>query len=120
MDYQFIEPQKIKDMLFDDAEYVIEFCEAGLSSFGEFEEGFGTHLRDRNMEELRKAGHKIKPGAQMMGADEVIEEYERAKELLENDASDQELDDSIDTMEGYCNSIKDELKTLAKAEKANS
>ncbi|NGP88931.1 taurine dioxygenase [Fodinibius halophilus] len=116
MDYQIIEPQKIKDMLFDDAEYVIEFCEAGLSSFSEFEEGYSTHLPDRNMAELRKAGHKIKPGAQMMGADEVIEEYEHSKELLEEDATDQELVDSVEKMVGYCQLIKKELNQLAEEE----
>lgn len=111
--YQFIDPEKITNMLFDDMEYVVEFCEAGVTSFEEFRENFSTHLLDRNMEELRKAGHKIKPGAQMMGADEVIEEYEKAKSLLENKASKEELVQSRDKMQYICKTIQSELSQLA-------
>jgi hypothetical protein len=113
MNYQFIEPDKIIDMLFKDSEYVIEFCEAGVVSFNEFIENYQTHLLDRNMADLRKAGHKIKPGAQMMGADEVVDEYEHAKELLNNNAEDAELEKSVDKMNSICTTIKKELTHLA-------
>ena len=113
MKYQFIEPKKIFDMLFDDSEYVIEFCEAGISSLDEFIEGFREHLLGRNMEELRKAGHKIKPGVKMMGADEVVEEYEHAKELLRENANDDKLSNSYEKMDSICSTIQQELTQLA-------
>lgn len=113
MNYHFIDPEKITDMLFDDAEYITEFCEAGVSSFDEFIENFRIHLLDRNMKDLRKAGHKIKPGAQMMGADEVVEEYEHAKSLLKNKADSDQLEQLADKMQEICSTIQDELTTLA-------
>lgn len=100
-------------MLFDDAEYVIEFCEAGVSSFDEFIDNFRTHLLDRNMEDLRKAGHKIKPGAQMMGADEVVQEYENAKALIKNEAENEKLLQLADKMQEICQTIQNELSKLA-------
>lgn len=113
MKYQFIDPEKIADLLYGDSKYVVEFCEAAVSSFDEFVNNFHKHLIERNMEDLRKAGHKIKPGAQMMGADEVVEEYEHAKELLENQARQEELEALADKMHGICSTIQDELTNLA-------
>lgn len=115
MGYQIIDPEKIENMLFDNAEYVAEFCEAGVTSFEEFIEKYSIHLMDRNMEDLRKAGHKIKPGAQMMGANEVIEEYENAKKLLSDDATKEALEKSVKKMKKMCNVIKDELNRLAES-----
>ena len=113
MNYHFIEPKKIFDMLFDDSEYIIEFCEAGISSLDEFIDNFSKHLQARNMDDLRKAGHKIKPGVQMMGADEVVDEYEHAKELLRNKADSKEISDSVKKMESICSTIQQELTQLA-------
>lgn len=116
MNYQFIDPDKIIDMLFKDSEYVIEFCEAGVTSFDEFIENYRNHLLDRNMADLRKAGHKIKPGAQMMGADEVVDEYEHAKSLLNDSADDEDLEESVNKMSNICSTIKKELTRLAEAQ----
>lgn len=113
MTYHFINPDKIKNILFDDDEYVIEFCEAGVTSFGEFLENFQKHLIDRNMEDLRKAGHKIKPGAEMMGAIEVIEEYEHAKTLLDDEAKESDLQQSANKMKEICTTVQKELTWLA-------
>ncbi|MGM0546617.1 MAG: Hpt domain-containing protein [Bacteroidota bacterium] len=113
MKYTFIDPDKITDMLFHDADYVVEFCEAGVTSFEEFIENYRTHLLDRNMEDLRKAGHKIKPGAQMMGADEVVDEYEHAKTLLNDNADHEKLESSVEKMNDICTTIKNELTHLA-------
>lgn len=111
--YQFIEPRKILDMLFDDIEYVKEFCEAGISSFEEFRENFNKYLTGRDMKGLRKAGHKIKPGAQMMGADIVVEEYEEAKEMLSQDVQQDKLEEAAQNMDRICRGIKKELSQLA-------
>lgn len=114
MDFQFIDPDKIQNMLFHDAGYIIEFCEAGITSFEDFVDHYSHNLLARNMEDLRKAGHKIKPGAQMMGADEVVDEYEHAKSLLNNNAGSDQLKESIKKMTSICTSIQDELSHLAK------
>jgi len=113
MSYRFIDPDKIRDLLFDDANYVAEFCEAGITSFEEFITNYEKYLLDHNMEDLRKAGHKIKPGAQMMGADEVVEEYEKAKKLLDNEANQKDLQESVKKMKDICFTITDELSELA-------
>lgn len=113
MNYKFIDPDKIIDMLFKDSEYIAEFCEAGVTSFDEFIENYRIHLLDRNMTDLRKAGHKIKPGALMMGADEVVDEYEKAKVLLDDNADDEKLEKSVDKMNSICTTIKKELTHLA-------
>lgn len=113
MNYQFIDADKIIDMLFKDSDYIIEFCEAGVDSFNEFIENYRIHLLDRNMTDLRKAGHKVKPGAQMMGADEVVDEYEYAKSLLNDNADDEELEKSVDKMSSICSTIQKELTHLA-------
>lgn len=112
--YQFIKPDKIKDMLFNDTQYITEFCEAGISSIEEFNEKFRNHLKEQDLEELRKAGHKIKPGAQMMGADEVVEVYEHAKSLLTTNSDQHKLKKDIQKMDRICNSIKKELLQLSK------
>ena len=116
MEYQYIDPQKIKDMLFNDGSYVVEFCEAGITSFEEFITNFEKYLMARNMDDLRKAGHKIKPGAQMMGADEVVEEYEHSKQLLEEEADDSALRDSVEKMTAICTAIQDDLSKLAESQ----
>ncbi|HKK47133.1 MAG TPA: hypothetical protein VJ964_16515 [Balneolaceae bacterium] len=113
MSYEFIDPDKIRDMLFNDDSYVAEFCEAGLTSFEEFIDHYEKYLLDRNMEYLRKAGHKIKPGAQMMGAHMVVEEYENAKEMLKNEADQEELAESVQKMKNICSKICTELTELA-------
>lgn len=118
MTYQYINPEKITNILFDDTEYVIEFCEAGVTSFKEFLDNYQKHLMNRNLEDFRKAGHKIKPGAQMMGADEVIEEYEKAKSLLQNGANNGDLSESVNKMEEICTTIQKELSKLAENQRA--
>lgn len=114
MDYQIIKPEKIEKLMFNEGEYIIEFCEAGLSSYQEFIEHYKKHLEGRNIEGLQKAGHKIKPGLEMMGAEIVLEEYEYAKELLEGEPSDDEINRAIEKMTGFCDTVKKELQYLAR------
>lgn len=117
MDYKYISPDKISEMLFNDDEYIVEFCEAGTISFNQFNENFSIHLLNRNLKELREAGHKIKPGAQMMGADEVVEEYTKARTMLEENAGTEKLKESVKMMNSICSAILKELNTLAKSHK---
>lgn len=112
MNYNYINAEKIKGMLFQDPAYVQEFCEAGIQSFNEFIQHYRLHLLNRDMQPLRKAGHKIRPGAQMMGVDEVVEEYEHAKYLLQQQASQEQLQQSVSRMNKLCSTVKDELEML--------
>lgn len=115
MTYRYIDSGKIKDMLFDDEGYITEFCEAGIKSFEEFIHNYHRHLLDRNMPDLRKAGHKIRPGALMMGAEEVVDEYETAKQLLRQDADKAELKQSVSRMRNICTTVQKELSRLAQS-----
>jgi hypothetical protein len=117
MDYCFINPGKIRDMLFNDAEYIVDFCEAGVATFEEFVQSYRIHLMKRDMEKLRRAGHKMKPGAQMMGAEKVIDEYEEAKKLLEAKADDESLAASVSKMNTVCSAVQKELGRLAEEQK---
>lgn len=115
MNYSYIDADKIKNMLFNDVGYVTEFCEAGIASFDEFINNYQKHLLSRNMPSLRKAGHKIRPGALMMGADEVVEEYETSKSLLRQEANKTELKQSVNRMNDICTSVQEELSWLAQS-----
>lgn len=104
--------QIIADLLFGDEDYIKEFAIASVDSFNEFKEQFKNSVSTRDDDSLRKAGHKIKPVAQMMQLDEILEIYEKSKELLEKDADDAELKVLTDRMDAYCNILLEELKNI--------
>ncbi|MGF1669649.1 MAG: hypothetical protein ACFCU6_04305, partial [Balneolaceae bacterium] len=56
-----IDRETIAGMMYGEDKYVNEFAEASISSFTEFKEQFSKHLLNRDMQNLRSAGHKIKP-----------------------------------------------------------
>lgn len=82
-------------MLFGESKYIVEFCEAALDSFTEYGAHYNQYLLARDETQFRKAGHKIKPVAQMLGLDNLLEEYENAKILLQTESSDQFLEESV-------------------------
>lgn len=102
----------VVELLYGDEEYVKEFAEASIESFSEFKENFKRYVRARDMENLRKTGHKIKPVAQIMKLDALLSMYEESKVLLEEEASDQEINNLVDKMNKYCNTLLKELKGL--------
>lgn len=108
-----IDKQIIIDLLFGDEEYVSEFATASISSFGEFKQHFAESVLNRDIKELRKAGHKIKPGALMMKQDTIIDMYEESKNLLEDEVPDSELQEIVDKMNNYCDRLLAELKEMA-------
>lgn len=113
MTYRFIDPDKIKNLLFNDEKYIAEFCEAGVATIGEFVEHYRIHLGNRDMQKLRKAGHKVRPGAQMMGVEAIVDEYEQSKKLLQTKADETQLTASIAKMEEMCKTVQKELTHLA-------
>lgn len=107
-----IEKQVIVDLLYGDEDYISEFAAASVESFTEFKTQFEKSLKKRDMENLRRAGHKIKPVAQMMKLDAVITMYETSKIMLEEDAPDEDILKLINRMNGYCSQLIKELKEL--------
>ena len=104
--------QVIVDLLFGDEEYVGQFAAASVESFTEFKDNFQQSLRTRDMDTLKKAGHKIKPAAQIMHLSPILEMYEKSKSLLENNAPENEISDLIKNMNRYCEQLLIELEEL--------
>ena len=111
-DKPLVDRDLVVELLYGDEEYVEEFAEASIESFSEFKENFKRYVRARDMENLRKTGHKIKPVAQIMKLDTLLSMYEESKSLLEEEASDQEINNLVDKINKYCNTLLKELKDL--------
>lgn len=109
----FVDVELIRDMLYRDEKYVKEFAGASIQSFSEFKESFREHVIAREMEELRRAGHKIKPAALMLNLNAIIDMYEKSKLLLQNDADDDELKELVDAMDTFCEQILEEFSEIA-------
>ncbi len=102
----------INDVLSGDKKFLKEFSEAAILSFSEFCESFAHSLQSREQEELRKAGHKIKPVAQMLNVQPILDIYESSKELLNNQATDAELVEMVGKMNEVCSNVIAELKQI--------
>lgn len=107
-----VEKQVIVDLLYGDEDYVSEFATASIESFTEFKAHFAKSMKTRDMKSLRKAGHKIKPVAQMMKLDAVVTMYETSKIMLEENASDEEINNMVENMNKFCKKLVKELKQL--------
>ncbi len=108
----YIDIDKIRKLLYDDSGFIKEFTHAASDSFRQFAERYEEHLLDRNETEFRKAGHKIKPVALMIGVTEVVEEYENAKKLLHSKAPDEKLQESANKINCITSDVIDELEGL--------
>jgi len=112
LNHSIVDKQVILDLLYGDEDYFNEFVSASVDSFTEFKDNYKQSMRMRDMESLRKTGHKIKPVAQMMNLDPILEMYEESKELIEAEAPDKQLNDLMDDMNVYCEKLLKELKEL--------
>jgi len=110
----YIDIDKIRKLLYDDAGFIKEFTDAASDSFRQFAERYEKYLLQRNETEFRKAGHKIKPVALMIGVDEVVEEYEHAKDLLHNEEPEERLRESADKIKCITSDVISELQELQK------
>lgn len=99
-------------MLFGETKYIKEFAEAAISSFMEFRENYTLFLIQRDEVNFRKAGHKIKPVAQMLGINQILEEYEHAKTLIWENKPDAELGNSSQRMSSIIDRVIAELKEV--------
>ncbi len=103
----------LNEMLFGEAKYIKEFAEAAVISFEEFNENYTLFLIKRDEVNFRKAGHKIKPVAQMLGLNMILDEYEIAKELIWEEKTDSELGDSSQRMSKIIDRVLAELREVA-------
>ncbi|GAB5408810.1 MAG: hypothetical protein BalsKO_11750 [Balneolaceae bacterium] len=103
----------LTEMLYGETTYIKEFAEAALTSFSEFQENYSLFLKERDEVKFRKAGHKIKPVAQMLGLALIIEEYENAKNLIWEEKSEAEIKASCKRMDEICTQVLEELKEIA-------
>ena len=99
-------------MLFGESKYIKEFAEAAVLSFQEFKENYTLFLIKRDEVNFRKAGHKIKPVAQMLGINGILDEYEHAKTLIWEEKPDSELGDSSQKMNKIVDQVIAELKEV--------
>lgn len=100
-------------MLYGEMDYIKEFSEAALTSFSEFQENYSQFLLARDEVNFRKAGHKIKPVAQMLGLEVILDEYEHAKSLIWDEKGDEDLKASTKKMDKICEQVLSELKEIA-------
>jgi HPt (histidine-containing phosphotransfer) domain-containing protein len=100
----------INEMLDEDPKYLKEFCEAGIKSFTKFRDDFKESMHSRDLEHLRKAGHRIKPVAQMVGVQQINDLYNEAKDLLNDEKEDEVIEASVTNIQGICNRIMGEFK----------
>ncbi|MEX0994723.1 MAG: taurine dioxygenase [Balneolaceae bacterium] len=114
--FNLIDRQLISDMLFGEEKYIIEFADASIQSFSEFSKHYRKYLLERDLENFRRVGHKIKPVAQMLHLKKIIEEYEHAKKLLEEDQPDKELQRSANTITSICEQVIKDFKRMRNKE----
>jgi len=107
---QFINFEKIEDMLDNDPEYFQEFCEAAYVSFERYRDEYHQAMLNRDLSALKKTGHRIKPVVQMLGIHKILEQYEADKKLLKENASLDELKTASKNMQSMCNQILAEFR----------
>lgn len=102
----------LNEMLYGDDRYIKEFAEAAITSFTEFKAHYSIYLSSRDEENFRKAGHKIKPVAQMLGLQLIVDEYEHGKTLIWEEKKENELDESIKKIDAICSQVLNELENI--------
>jgi hypothetical protein len=107
-----VEKQIIKDLLYGDEDYLEEFVKVSIISFSEFKEKFEVNLSDRDLTALRTTGHKVKPVAQMMNLYGMLELYEQAKSIIEENKTENELIELQENMNTYCTLLLEELNEM--------
>lgn len=107
-----VDEEKVRELLYGDEDYLKEFAGAAVESYTEFRDHYARAMETGDLAFLRKAGHKIKPSAQMLEFEELLEEYEHGKDLLDGDGSEEKRKESAGRMTEYCDLIIGEMKEL--------
>ncbi|MDX1618451.1 MAG: taurine dioxygenase [Balneolaceae bacterium] len=108
----YLDAEHIAELVYHDEKFIKEFAKATEHSISEFRDQYTRYLLERDETNFRKAGHRIKPVAQMLKIDAIVDEYEHAKTLLWDEKGREELQESADRIRRICNSIIRELKSL--------
>lgn len=115
MNKSIVDREVIKNLLYGDEDYLDEFVQVSIISFTEFKNNFDKHFSNRDLASLRATGHKVKPVAQMMNLHGLLELYERAKLVIQENMADDELDNVLKKMDSYCDILLKELENLIEA-----
>tara|TARA_R100000005_G_C4988159_1_gene195985 strand:+ start:1228 stop:1575 length:348 start_codon:yes stop_codon:yes gene_type:complete len=107
---KLVDFSSLNEMLYGEEKYIQEFAEAAISSFQEFSENYKKFLLQRDETNFRKAGHKIKPVTQMLGVEQILDEYEHAKTLIWDEGPQEELEKSADKVQSICSDVVKELE----------
>ncbi|MGM0505754.1 MAG: taurine dioxygenase [Bacteroidota bacterium] len=107
-----IQIETIRSLLMGQDEFIEEFATASIDSFGEFADQLKIHLPARNTDAFRRAGHKIKPVAQMLEQEDLLNAYEEAKDRLRSEATDEEVQDSVETLASHCEEIQTQFRSI--------
>lgn len=110
---QLVDLSTILEMFGGDDSYLKEFADAAILSFHEFSENYTQYLLARNETDFRKAGHKIKPVAKMLGINIIVDEYEKEKLQFGKNKSEAELNESATKMKDICDRILTELAEIS-------
>jgi len=112
--YSYIDFSELSKMLYGESKYIAEFAEAAMSSFREYDEHYRKYLLNRDEENFRRAGHKIKPVAQMLNVHDLLKEYENAKQLLWDQEKDELLQKSTQRTSSVISEVLRELEDVYK------
>lgn len=110
--FKYVDYDKIDDMLYGDKEYIYEFSEAAIQSFEEFSNHYAKYILEKDETSFRKAGHKIKPIAQMIGISIIVDEYEHGKELIQDGAKEEDLSISAKKIKQIINQVVEDLNQI--------
>lgn len=108
----YIDRDLVSNMLFGEEKYITEFSEASIQSFSEYSDNFTQFLLSKDIENLRRAGHKIKPVALMLNVNILLDLYEEAKIQIMTNQSDENLKNTADSVQNVCNKVVNEFKEL--------
>ncbi len=111
----YVDFDDVTALLGGDDKHLKDFCEAGILSFTKFKDEYRQYLLNRKLENLRKTGHRMKPVAQILSINEILDEYENAKGLIQNEESVAKLKESVRITEAICNQIIKEFKEKIKS-----
>lgn len=111
-DNSYIDREKIDELLYRQEDFIKEFAHAAEHSFREFSSNYSKYLLERDETNFRKAGHKIKPIAQMLEIDVIVDEYEYAKTLLWDEKPTKKLEQSAERIQSICDQVIQELREL--------
>src|SRR5690625_2549742 len=111
--YHLINDQLILDMHYRDKEYFKEFVLASIESFSEFRDRYNEAVKNRDLNVLRDAGHKIKSAVLMMNLNRLLELYEDSKGALESEQAG-EIDPLVEEMNHYSDQILADLHNMLK------